>query len=108
MPPIQNIAPQTFVALRDTAQPPLLIDVREPWEFEIARIDGAQLMPLDQIYEWAAGLDKDAPYVMVCHHGSRSAMACQMMSSLGFKNIQNLDGGVDAWAYAVDPSIGRY
>jgi rhodanese-related sulfurtransferase len=108
MQPVQNILPQDYASLRQAGSPPTLIDVREPWEFEIARIQEAQLMPLGQIYEWAASLDKDAPYVVVCHHGSRSAMACQVMGSLGFRNVRNLDGGVDAWAYAVDASIGRY
>jgi rhodanese-related sulfurtransferase len=108
MQPVRNILPQDYASLRQAATPPTLIDVREPWEFEIVRLEEARLMPLGQIYEWAAALDKDAPYVVVCHHGSRSAMACQVMSSLGFRNVQNLDGGVDAWAYAVDASIGRY
>lgn len=86
----------------------MLIDVREPWEFEIARIDDALLMPLDEIYTWAAGLERDATYVIMCHHGIRSALACQVLQTLGFTNVVNLDGGIDAWARFVDSRMRRY
>lgn len=115
MSPVQNISPQHYAAARaenastNQASPtPALIDVREPWEFAIAHIDGAQLLPLDQIEAWAQTLDKTADYVVMCHHGGRSAMACQVLQGLGFTNVRNLDGGIDAWAYAVDPTTPRY
>ncbi len=88
--------------------PAVLIDVREPWEFEIARIDGAKLMPLGEIHEWAASLNRDLSYVLMCHHGVRSAWACQVLRSLGFTDVTNLDGGIDAWALFVDPEMRRY
>ena len=105
--PFQNMTPQQYAELQQ-AQPnqdqpaTTLIDVREPWEFQIAHIDEAQLLPLGQIYEWAQTLDKNAPYVVMCHHGSRSAMACQVLQSLGFKQLSNLDGGIEAWSVLVE------
>ena len=110
----QNISPQQYADLQHAQsssadQPaPALIDVREPQEYQIAHIEGAQLLPLGQIYEWAQTLDKAAPYVIMCHHGGRSAMACQVLQSLGFKNLSNLDGGIEAWSMLVDPSVPRY
>lgn len=82
--------------------------MREPWEFDVAHIEGATLLPLGQIYEWAQSLDKDTPYVIMCHHGGRSAMACQVLQSLGFKQVINLDGGIDEWSATVDASVPRY
>ncbi len=87
---------------------PQLIDVREPWEFATARVEGAQLMPLGGILEWALTLDKASVLVVMCHHGARSAMACQYLQSLGFSHVQNLAGGINAWSLTVDPKIPRY
>lgn len=105
---VQEISPLDVAQLRSQPDAPQLIDVREAWEFAVANIAGAQLHPLGQIGEWAATLDKDASYVIVCHHGGRSAMACQVLQSLGFKQVQNLTGGIDAWSHSVDPSVPRY
>jgi rhodanese-related sulfurtransferase len=105
---VQEISPADVAQLRSQPNAPQLIDVRESWEFAIASIAGAQLQPLGQIGEWAAMLDKDAPYVVVCHHGGRSAMACQLLQSLGFKQVKNLTGGIDAWSQTVDPTVPRY
>jgi rhodanese-related sulfurtransferase len=107
--PFQDITPQQFAEMKDApANASLLIDVREPWEYQIAHIEGAQLQPLGQIYEWAATLDKSADYVIMCHHGGRSGMACQVLGSMGFKQLANLQGGIDAWAICVDPNVPRY
>ena len=65
-------------------------------------------MPLGQLYEWAATLDKSSTYVVMCHHGGRSAMACQVLASMGFKKLSNLEGGIDGWAASVDASVPRY
>jgi rhodanese-related sulfurtransferase len=111
--PFQDISPQQLAAMKDApstirANAPQLIDVREPWEHQIAHIEGAQLLPLGQIYEWAATLDKSADYVIVCHHGGRSAMACQVLASMGFNKLANLAGGIESWAICVDPNVPRY
>lgn len=102
------ITPQQYAELRASDHPPALIDVREPWEYAIAHLDEAKLLPLGQIYEWAPTLDKEADYVIVCHHGQRSATACQFLSNMGFKHVANLSGGMDAWSSAVDRTVRRY
>ncbi len=110
MQPVRNISPQDFAVVNQTPDTatPTLIDVREPWEFKIAHIGGETLLPLGQIYEWARTLDKAASYVVMCHHGGRSAMACEILQGLGFNDVKNLDGGIDAWSLVVDSSIARY
>jgi rhodanese-related sulfurtransferase len=88
--------------------PPLLIDVREPDEYEFSRIEGAQLKPLGQIREWAKELDPDAEIVCQCHTGRRSAQAAFYLQSLGFKRVFNLKGGIDSWSLQIDPDVPRY
>ena len=87
---------------------PILIDVRESQEYEFAHIEGAQLKPLGDINNWANELDKDKEYVMQCHSGQRSAQATMMMQQMGFKNVTNLAGGIEAWSLQVDPNVPRY
>ena len=87
---------------------PTLIDVREPDEYQFCHIAGAKLMPLNDIEAWAAELDQAADYVMQCHSGYRSLQAASYLQSLGFRHVQNLRGGIDAWSVFVDPSVPRY
>lgn len=86
-----------------------LIDVREPSEFEIARIAGAELKPLGQIMTWAQSLpDQHETIIVYCHHGIRSARACEYLMHMGWTQISNLTGGIDAWSQQVDPAVPRY
>jgi sulfur-carrier protein adenylyltransferase/sulfurtransferase len=85
-----------------------LVDVREPSEFEINKIPGARLIPLGTITENASKLDSTDEIVVHCHFGGRSAKAMKMLQELGFKNVKNLVGGIDAWSQDVDPSCPRY
>ena len=87
---------------------PLVVDVREPWELELCRIEGAMSIPLGEIERRAAELPRDRPLVMVCHHGGRSQRAAAILEAAGFSQVHNLRGGIDAWALTVDPSIKRY
>jgi rhodanese-related sulfurtransferase len=88
--------------------PPAIIDVREPDEFQYAHIEGALLKPLGDMEQWARELDHEAEYVLQCHSGGRSGQATAYLQSLGFKRVFNLRGGIDAWSRLVDPSIPRY
>ena len=88
--------------------PPVLIDVREPDEFQFAHIEGAQLKPLGDIRQWSAGLDPEADYVLMCHMGSRSGQATSFLQAQGFKHVTNLRGGIDAWSATVDPDVPQY
>ena len=85
-----------------------LIDVREPFEFEIARIDGAKLIPLDEIAERAGELRLEQPIVVHCHSGRRSAQAVRLLLQRGFANVYNLEGGIDAWSDLIDPNVPKY
>ncbi|MHA6693147.1 ThiF family adenylyltransferase [Homoserinimonas sp. A520] len=85
-----------------------LIDVREPWEASIASIEGAQLIPLGMLGQSFDSLDRDAPLVLYCHHGSRSARALELLRRSGFTKATHLSGGIDSFATKVDPSLARY
>lgn len=89
-----------------------LLDVREPQEVAIARIDGFEILPLSQFAEWAdqihSRFDSDAETIVICHHGIRSAQMCQWLLNQGFVNVKNVIGGIDAYSISVDPSIPQY
>jgi len=87
---------------------PTVIDVREPHEFEIARLPGATLIPLNTLPARLAELDTSREIVLHCHHGQRSMRALEFLRSSGFRKLKNLKGGIDAWSKDVDPSVPRY
>ncbi|MEW6248765.1 MAG: rhodanese-like domain-containing protein [Nitrospirota bacterium] len=85
-----------------------LLDVREPWEYCLARIEGAELIPLGTLPHSLEKLDRYAEIVVYCHHGMRSTDAVDFLLQQGFKTAKNLIGGIDAWSSQVDPSVPRY
>lgn len=87
---------------------PQLLDVREPWEAQLCRIAGAELMPMRAVPGEFHRLDTDRPVVCVCHYGERSAQVATYLMRQGFTDVYNLSGGVDAWARQIDPSMPRY
>jgi rhodanese-related sulfurtransferase len=88
--------------------PPLLLDVREPWEQQICAIPGSQAMPMQQIPARFNTIDAQQPVVCVCHHGGRSAQVAMYLQHQGYEDVYNLTGGVDAWARQVDPKMPVY
>lgn len=86
----------------------VLLDVRESWEFSMAKIDGAVLISLGELPQSLDQLDKEAEIICYCHHGMRSADATGFLVQQGFPNVKNLEGGIDAWSVLVDPSVPRY
>jgi sulfur-carrier protein adenylyltransferase/sulfurtransferase len=92
----------------DACEPFELIDVRETFEYEIARIDGAKLIPLGEIAERTDELQQERPIVVHCHSGQRSAQAVRLLQLRGFANVYNLEGGIDAWSDQIDPSVPKY
>jgi adenylyltransferase/sulfurtransferase len=86
----------------------MVIDVREPWEFDVASIANSTLIPLSTMPTASARLDKDAEYVVLCHHGMRSAMAANWLRGQGFTRVLNMVGGIDAWSLDVDPAVPQY
>ena len=85
-----------------------LLDVREPWEHEICRIEGSRLVPLGQLPGRVGELRRDAPTVVICHHGVRSLRAAAYLERCGFGDVVNLSGGIDAWARSVDLHMATY
>ncbi|MEP6778881.1 MAG: molybdopterin-synthase adenylyltransferase MoeB [Gemmatimonadaceae bacterium] len=85
-----------------------LLDVREPWEFEIASLPNATLVPLSTLPNAVSTFDKTREYVVYCHHGMRSAMAANWLRSQGFEHVSNMTGGIDMWSAIVDPSVPQY
>lgn len=102
-------APELAAWLGDASRAkPLLLDVRENWEFETCRIEGSMLVPMNSVPARLQELDEDAEIVCICHHGARSAAVGSFLERNGFTNITNLTGGVHAWAVQVDPSMPKY
>jgi len=90
------------------AEQPLLLDVREPWEFDKARIEGATLLPMRSVPDRLQELDPERETVVICHHGIRSRMVGHFLESQGFSNVINLSGGVASWASDVDQQMPTY
>jgi len=106
-PDYENITPQELKRRLDGGDTPVLLDVRELWEFEIARIEGSKLIPMGEMPERVSELDPSAETVVICHHGSRSAYVTQALQQAGFGKVLNLEGGLDAYSRE-DPSMPRY
>jgi adenylyltransferase/sulfurtransferase len=85
-----------------------VLDVREPYEWAIARLPDARLVPLGSLPQAVHSLDRKAEIVVYCHHGSRSAAAADWLRDQGFGKVRNLVGGIDRWTLEVDPSMRRY
>lgn len=107
---IKQISPAELAAwLADKSRErPLLLDVREPWEHDKARIAGSQLVPMGQIQARLGELDDEKEVVAICHHGGRSMQVATFLAKSGFSKVHNLAGGIDAWSRTVDPSIPTY
>lgn len=96
-----------WLADKDTPQP-MLLDVREPWEFEMGHIKGAVLIPMHTVPVRLAEIPADGDVVCICHHGGRSMQVAMFLESRGLTAVHNLSGGMDVWSQSVDSSIKRY
>lgn len=85
-----------------------MLDVREPWEQKICLIAESRTIPMGELQQRSAELANEKPLVVICHHGMRSFHATLWLRSQGFGNAVNLEGGIDAWAREIDPSMQRY
>ena len=85
-----------------------VVDVREPWEAEIAKIEGTLLVPLSVFAAQAKELPRDKPILIHCHHGGRSMQATQWLRRIGYDKAANVAGGIDAWSLEIDPATPRY
>ncbi len=104
-----EISPDAYLSLREQNAPPILLDVREPWEHATASLPGARLIPMAEIPARAQEeLDPDQPIVVLCHHGVRSMSVAVWLRQHGFEEAQSLTGGIDGWSRTVDSAIPRY
>jgi rhodanese-related sulfurtransferase len=91
-----------------TNNKPLLLDVRENWEWDRCSIANSRLLPMGQIVAEIDNLDKNQETVIICHHGIRSMQVARYFDLIGFESIINLHGGIDAWAKQVDHKMTQY
>ena len=106
-PGYESITPLELKVRLEAGDRPILLDVREPWEFDVARIEGSRLIPMGELPERFSELDLAAETVVICHHGSRSAYVARALGEAGFARVHNLQGGLDAYS-DVDESVLRY
>lgn len=106
--PLEVSVQETKQLLDDPTKATLLIDVREPHEFEICKIEGAELIPMRQIPEHTPTLPRDQHLLVLCHHGGRSMRVVEYLRSQGFAAVTNVRGGIHAWANELEPDMIRY
>ena len=109
-----EITVEAFARLRAadgaaSTEPAVLLDVREPWEFQTASLPNSLLMPMGDVTSRAhTELDPDAHILVLCHHGQRSLSVAMWLRNQGFEQAQSLAGGIDAWSRVIDPTVPRY
>ena len=103
----KNVTPRELKEKLDRGEEPVLLDVREPWEFPLARLAGSTLIPMAELFDRLPDLDPRVETVVICHHGMRSAYVTRMLDRCGFEGAYNLQGGLDAYS-SVDASVPRY
>jgi rhodanese-related sulfurtransferase len=105
----QLSAPELSAWINDASRKtPLLLDVREPWEYQTCHIDGVLAIPMKTIPGRLEELDADAEIVCICHHGGRSMQVANFLEQNGYAHVTNLTGGMHAWAQEVDTSMPTY
>ncbi len=87
---------------------PVVLDVREPWELEICALPGSLNIPMGAVPERLAEIPRGAAVAVLCHHGMRSWQVTQWLHRQGYDQAINIEGGIDAWATEVDPTVARY
>jgi sulfur-carrier protein adenylyltransferase/sulfurtransferase len=105
---VPEISAQALAARLKGEDPPLLVDVRNPPEWDIVHIEGAKLIPLPELPQRVTELARAREVVLYCHMGGRSAQGAQLLLELGFTNVSSLTGGIEAWAEKVDPTMPHY
>ena len=103
-----TITPRELKDRLDKGEQIFILDVREPWEYSLAKIEGSVLIPLGSLPQSLDKLDRNAEIVAHCHHGMRSADAMGFLLHQGFAKVKNLVGGIDAWSVQIDPTVPRY
>jgi rhodanese-related sulfurtransferase len=105
---VNPITPEDLARRLAAGEELVLLDVREPRELTICRIEGSTAIPMSELSVRHVELDPDLPTVCICHHGIRSAHVAAALARLDFAELYNLTGGIDRWAAEVDPAMRRY
>ena len=105
---IPEMSPQELKQKLDANEAVFLLDVREPIEYDIVHLEGAQLISLNTLPHHIERLPSDQEIVVYCHHGTRSLYATAYLHQNGFTDAKNLIGGIDQWAAEIDPTLQRY
>jgi rhodanese-related sulfurtransferase len=105
---LKEISVEELKARRDRGDDPLVIDVREAWELQLARIPGVVHVPMNELPARLAEFSRDAETIVMCHAGGRSMRVAQFLVKQGFTNVSNLAGGIAAWSESVDATVPRY
>jgi adenylyltransferase/sulfurtransferase len=103
-----EVEPAALHAELAASDPPMVVDVREPWEWDVAHLSQATLVPLGELGSRLAELPRHRPLVTLCHKGVRSAKAAALLRRAGFASVRSLAGGIEAWGRDVDPSLPKY
>ncbi len=103
-----TITPKELKTRLDKGDKLVLLDVREPWENQLAKLENSILIPLSTLPQTLSKLDKNAEIIAYCHHGMRSGDATGFLLQQGFSNVKNLIGGIDAWSLQIDGNVPRY
>jgi rhodanese-related sulfurtransferase len=105
---VNEISPIELKARREAGAGPLVVDVREKWELDVASIPDVLHIPMSEIPARAGELDADQEIVVMCRSGGRSMQVAQFLARNGFRSVANLTGGILAWSRDVDPSVRAY
>jgi rhodanese-related sulfurtransferase len=105
---METISAVELKAKLDAGEKPVLLDVRETWEYETCHIEGSINISMSNVHKMLDELKQDDETVVICHHGMRSFQVASYLEDNGYGNISNLEGGVDAWAKSVDADMPQY
>ncbi len=105
---MQTILPDELKKRLDAGEKPILLDVREPWEFSICKIEGSVNINMSEPEKLINELNTNDEIIAICHHGMRSFQVCNYLENNGFNKVLNLDGGIDSWAKTIDTDMAQY
>jgi len=105
---VEELSVEALKARLDAGETPLVVDVREPHELEISRLEFARHLPMGEIADRLGELDPNEPLVVMCRSGGRSLQVARFLESRGFRSVSNLTGGILAWGERIDPSLRPY
>ena len=105
---VREISALELKAMRDRGEQPLVLDVREEWELQLAHIPDVVHVPMNQVPARVAELPREAETIVMCHAGGRSLRVAHFLADQGFTNVANLTGGISAWSEEVDATVPQY